>query len=238
MDTRTLPGNAMAGDTAAVRPALVAVAAPAADPGLLRRWSLALLVRYARNVDWDEVLAASLRACRARSCWRRIGLARWPATSLYSCFDLIGRRYTGHDLATRKVMAGQLHQLRLQPEPGLAGRRRRLPLPAVLAAGPGQRRDHPHPVAEHADQLARLPAAGRLRCSSSHRCSCRRAGSWATTACTGWAPRCSPVAVAYLRGLLRLRASAAGRVRGHELFLPPLAHGRCCSWPCRAPTGC
>ena len=98
---------------------------------------------------------------RGRRCWRRSALAA-ASHLLYSCFDLIGRRYTGHNLPHAHRDGRQLHQLRLQPVARLAGRRRRLPLPAVLAAGAGQRRHHAHRLDEHADQLAGLQAAGRL----------------------------------------------------------------------------
>jgi uncharacterized membrane protein YbhN (UPF0104 family) len=63
----------------------------------------ALMWRYARTIDWDEVWN-SLLDTPAPALAAAIGLA---ATShlLYSCFDLIGRRYTGHALRTRTVMA-------------------------------------------------------------------------------------------------------------------------------------
>ena len=64
---------------------------------------LALLVRYARNVDWDDVLD-SVRNTPAPALLAAIGLAA-ASHLLYSCFDLIGRRYTGHDLPTPTVMA-------------------------------------------------------------------------------------------------------------------------------------
>jgi uncharacterized membrane protein YbhN (UPF0104 family) len=64
---------------------------------------VALLVRYGRNIDWADVLE-SLRGTPLPALLLATGLA---ATShlLYSCFDLIGRRYTGHDLPTPTVMA-------------------------------------------------------------------------------------------------------------------------------------
>jgi uncharacterized membrane protein YbhN (UPF0104 family) len=63
----------------------------------------ALLVRYARNVDWDDVFD-SVRNTPRPALLAAIGFAM-ASHLLYSCFDLIGRRYTGHELATRKVMA-------------------------------------------------------------------------------------------------------------------------------------
>jgi glycosyltransferase 2 family protein len=61
-----------------------------------------LLVRYARNIDWDDVLA-SVRNTPGPAL---LVAALLAATShlLYSCFDLFGRRYTGHDLPTPTVM--------------------------------------------------------------------------------------------------------------------------------------
>src|SRR6478609_6787324 len=64
---------------------------------------LALLVRFARNVDWDDVFD-SLRDLPRPALLAAIGLAV-ASHLLYSCFDLIGRRYTGHTLKTPIVMA-------------------------------------------------------------------------------------------------------------------------------------
>lgn len=63
---------------------------------------IALLVRYARRVDWDEV-KDSLRELPRATLLLAAALA---ATShlLYSTFDLIGRRYTGHRLPVPQVM--------------------------------------------------------------------------------------------------------------------------------------
>ena len=63
----------------------------------------ALLVRYAGNIDWEDVLD-SVRNTPGPALLAATLLA---ATShlLYSCFDLIGRRYTGHELPTGTVMA-------------------------------------------------------------------------------------------------------------------------------------
>jgi glycosyltransferase 2 family protein len=103
MDSRTLPSNAMAGEQ---------------DHRPSRPWwswtrrlltlvffvaVFALLVRFARNVDWDDVFASLLDLPRP-ALLAAIGFAL-ASHLLYSCFDLIGRRYTGHELATRKVMA-------------------------------------------------------------------------------------------------------------------------------------
>jgi len=64
---------------------------------------LALLTRYARNVDWQDVLD-SVRDTPAPALMAAIALAA-SSHLLYSCFDLIGRRYTGHNLPTPTVMA-------------------------------------------------------------------------------------------------------------------------------------
>lgn len=62
-----------------------------------------LLFEYARHVDWDDVWA-SLKGLPAPALAAAVALA---ATShlLYSCFDLLGKRYTGHTLPTLTVMA-------------------------------------------------------------------------------------------------------------------------------------
>ena len=63
---------------------------------------VALLWRYAQQVDWEDVWS-SLQDTPRPALLAAIGLA---ATShlLYSCFDLLGRRYTGHTLRTTTVM--------------------------------------------------------------------------------------------------------------------------------------
>ncbi len=62
-----------------------------------------LLVRYARTIDWDDVLD-SVRNTPPPALAAAIVLAA-GSHLLYSCFDLIGRRYTGHNLPTLTVMA-------------------------------------------------------------------------------------------------------------------------------------
>lgn len=114
MDGRTLPRSAIA------RPRPVP-GAPA--PGRATHWrasawwkwarrvlSLAffaavlyLLVRYARTLDWQEVWD-SVAELPASTLALAVGLAAMSHL-LYSCFDLIGRRYTGHHLPTPTVMA-------------------------------------------------------------------------------------------------------------------------------------
>ena len=64
---------------------------------------LALLIRYARNIDWEDVLDSVLTT-PAPALAVAIALAA-SSHLLYSCFDLIGRRYTGHNLPTPTVMA-------------------------------------------------------------------------------------------------------------------------------------
>jgi glycosyltransferase 2 family protein len=62
-----------------------------------------LLVRYGRNVDWDDVVG-SVRDTAPAALLIAAGLAA-ASHLLYSCFDLIGKRYTGHNLPTLTVMA-------------------------------------------------------------------------------------------------------------------------------------
>ncbi|MEJ6021339.1 lysylphosphatidylglycerol synthase domain-containing protein [Ramlibacter sp. PS4R-6] len=62
-----------------------------------------LLVRYARNLDWQEVWD-SVTEIPVSTLALAIGLAALSHL-LYSCFDLIGRKYTGHTLPVPTVMA-------------------------------------------------------------------------------------------------------------------------------------
>lgn len=62
-----------------------------------------LLMREARGIAWHEVLAAA-RAYKGSQLMGAAGLAAASLT-LYSCFDLLGRRYTGHRLSAAPVMA-------------------------------------------------------------------------------------------------------------------------------------
>jgi glycosyltransferase 2 family protein len=61
-----------------------------------------LLIEQGRAIEWDEVLTA-LRAYSLPSLLGAVGLAA-ASLALYSCFDLLGRRYTGHKLGTFTVM--------------------------------------------------------------------------------------------------------------------------------------
>ena len=61
-----------------------------------------LIWRYARNVDWDDVWASVVETPRP-ALLIALGLAA-ASHLLYSCFDLLGRHYTGHGLRTRMVM--------------------------------------------------------------------------------------------------------------------------------------
>lgn len=63
---------------------------------------LSLLVSQARGVDWAEVLTA-LRGYPLVSVGMAVLLAA-VSFALYSCFDLLGRHYTGHRLGTLTVM--------------------------------------------------------------------------------------------------------------------------------------
>lgn len=62
----------------------------------------ALLVRHARTVDWQEVRQSVAEL--PRQVLLVAGLLCAASHLLYSCFDLVGRRYTRHRLPTRRVM--------------------------------------------------------------------------------------------------------------------------------------
>ncbi|MGH6637718.1 MAG: lysylphosphatidylglycerol synthase domain-containing protein [Polaromonas sp.] len=61
-----------------------------------------LLVSQARTIDWHQVLT-SLRHYPLTAAWSAVMLALASFT-LYSCFDLLGRRYIGHTLSAPTVM--------------------------------------------------------------------------------------------------------------------------------------
>lgn len=63
----------------------------------------ALLVRYGSHLDWGDILD-TLTSIPVSALVLAIALAA-ASHLLYSCFDLIGRRYTGHNLPARTVMA-------------------------------------------------------------------------------------------------------------------------------------
>ena len=61
-----------------------------------------LLVKYARGVDWREVRQSVQELPRA-ALWQAAALC-FASHLLYSCFDLVGRRYTQHGLPVAQVM--------------------------------------------------------------------------------------------------------------------------------------
>lgn len=61
-----------------------------------------LLVEQGRAIDWPKVFAA-LRAYPTALLLGAVGLSAL-SFGLYSCFDLLGRHYTGHTLSTPTVM--------------------------------------------------------------------------------------------------------------------------------------
>jgi uncharacterized membrane protein YbhN (UPF0104 family) len=63
---------------------------------------IGLLVHFARGVEWAEVKQGMLALPR-HVLWQAAALCA-ASHLLYSCFDLLGRRYTGHGLAVPKVM--------------------------------------------------------------------------------------------------------------------------------------
>lgn len=84
-------------------------ARPRAWPWVVRGLTLAfftlliwLLIERARGLDWAQV-GAALRGYDATLLLLAAALAA-ASHGLYSCFDLFGRHYTGHRLATARVM--------------------------------------------------------------------------------------------------------------------------------------
>lgn len=61
-----------------------------------------LLVRYARGIDWRAV-AEALAGLDAATLWRVAALAVLSFLT-YGSYDLAARRYTGHQLSTRRVL--------------------------------------------------------------------------------------------------------------------------------------
>ena len=61
-----------------------------------------LLVLQARSIEWGQVLS-SLQNYPVLDAWGAVALAA-ASYLLYSCFDLLGRRYTGHTLPAPTVM--------------------------------------------------------------------------------------------------------------------------------------
>ena len=61
-----------------------------------------LLVSQARTIEWAKVLS-SLQTYPLTASWGAAALAA-ASFVLYSCFDLLGRHYTGHRLSTPTVM--------------------------------------------------------------------------------------------------------------------------------------
>ncbi|CAN5530195.1 lysylphosphatidylglycerol synthase domain-containing protein [soil metagenome] len=61
-----------------------------------------LLVSQARAIEWDKVLS-SLQNYPLSASWGAVALAA-ASYLLYSCFDLLGRHYTGHTLRAATVM--------------------------------------------------------------------------------------------------------------------------------------
>jgi glycosyltransferase 2 family protein len=62
-----------------------------------------LLLTQARSIEWGQVLTA-LQRYPLSALWGALALAV-ASYGLYSCFDLLGRHYTGHTLRVPTVMA-------------------------------------------------------------------------------------------------------------------------------------
>lgn len=112
MTARTLPRAAVAQGDATHEPAAKASQGIRAKPWWpwFKRAATAiffglvawLLFQYARHVDWNEVWS-SLKGMPGPALAAAVGLAA-ASHLLYSCFDLLGKRYTGHNLPTLTVM--------------------------------------------------------------------------------------------------------------------------------------
>jgi len=63
---------------------------------------IGLLVRVGLTVEWSEVATAMLQT-PASALWAASGLVA-ASYAVYSCFDLLGKWYTGHDLPWWRVM--------------------------------------------------------------------------------------------------------------------------------------
>ncbi|MDB5891533.1 MAG: putative rane protein [Polaromonas sp.] len=63
---------------------------------------ITLLASQARTIEWDKVLDA-LEGYPLTAAWGAAALAV-ASLGLYSCFDLLSRRYTGHRLGTLQVI--------------------------------------------------------------------------------------------------------------------------------------
>jgi uncharacterized membrane protein YbhN (UPF0104 family) len=70
--------------------------------GLFLLVVVALLVRYARSIDWDKVKDSMLALPRP-VLMQAFGFAVL-SHFVYSTMDLVGRRYTGHHMGKRQVM--------------------------------------------------------------------------------------------------------------------------------------
>ena len=153
--------------------------------------------------------------------------ASYPSTAATTCS---ARRYAHHTAADRHGARRRLRQLCVQPEPRLAGRRRRLSLRLYTQLGCDAAQIGRIDRAEHRDQLVRLAAAGRRRararqielppsCRSAARCR-RSASRWR---------RCrSPTS---RRCAARKRREWHGR--DHHFRLPAAAHGAAADRRCR-----
>ena len=99
---------------------------------------LALLVRYARGVDWGEVKASLLEL--PRDVLIKAFLLAAVSHLVYSLLDLVGRYYVGHRIGRRKVMqvsfTSYAFNLNLGSLVGGIGFRYRLY--SRLGLGPGQ----------------------------------------------------------------------------------------------------
>ena len=105
-DSRTLPGSAPSGSPRGARRKLTeSTWWPWLKRGVTTVFFVLvgyLLVSQARTIEWAMVLS-SLQNYPLAAVWGAVVLAA-ASFLLYSCFDLLGRHYTGHTLGTPTVM--------------------------------------------------------------------------------------------------------------------------------------
>src|SRR5690606_6862330 len=81
---------------------------------------------------------------------------------------------------------GRIRQLRVQPQHGCAGWRRRVSIPAVLAPGPGRGADHARAWIQRVEQLVRLRAAAGTGAGNAPGPGAAAMGAWRQRTAMDW----------------------------------------------------